>query len=354
MSFTFTRFGLRNDFARSPHSPRSFSGFTLVELLVVIAIIGILIALLLPAVQAAREAARNMSCKNQLKQITLAQHNFHSAHKFFAPGVWTPPFLDSSGREQYANSAGPSWPYLIGPYIENNHQPLPVFDSVILAGTNAFYDRPEYTQVKLKYLLCPSASSPAYDATIAPLKSHKDSAERANSKFKKFEFDREMVSICFIPNIVDIHSARTHYFANNWVMDANNKSKSPQGIPLESMTDGTSHTILFDESTNQFMSAWTAYFSCIHATLRASKADSNNPYSYLRSQVQFQPPYFYNGKRNTNPNPTRIDAWAYLSSPHPGGVNMGFCDGRVQFVSNTMEPEVIENLYDPTDGKMVK
>ncbi|MCL2623251.1 MAG: DUF1559 domain-containing protein, partial [Planctomycetaceae bacterium] len=274
--------------------------FTLVELLVVIAIIGILIALLLPAVQMAREAARNMSCKNQLKQLALAQHNFHSTHKFFAPGVWTPT-IDSEGRQLNANSAGPSWPYLIGPYIENNNQPLPVFEGIILAGRDAFYDRPEYTQVKLKYLFCPSAGDPAYDASIAPLLTHKTNAERANSKFQKFEFDKEMTSICFIPYVVDIHSARTHFFANNWVMDANNKSPSPQGKPLEAISDGTSNTVLFGESTNQFMSAWTAYFSCIHATLNSS---NGSPYSYLSNNVQFQPPYFYNGKRATNPNPT--------------------------------------------------
>src|SRR5690606_9271106 len=67
---------------------RKRSAFTLVELLVVIAIIGILVALLLPAIQAAREAARRSQCKNNLKQLALGCLNHHDTHKFFPTGGW--------------------------------------------------------------------------------------------------------------------------------------------------------------------------------------------------------------------------------------------------------------------------
>src|SRR5687767_6993146 len=86
--------------------------FTLVELLVVIAIIGVLVALLLPAVQAAREASRRMQCSNNLKQIALALHNYHDVHKTFPPAY----IPDADGKPMH------SWRVLILPYIEQ--QPL--------------------------------------------------------------------------------------------------------------------------------------------------------------------------------------------------------------------------------------
>ncbi len=101
---------------------RVVSGFTLVELLVVIAIIGVLVALLLPAIQAAREAARRTECTNKVKQLILACHNYHDTFRAFPPGTLTRPYTAygtgwcSSGPSTDARAP---WTVLILPFVEH-------------------------------------------------------------------------------------------------------------------------------------------------------------------------------------------------------------------------------------------
>src|SRR5439155_22315257 len=105
-----------------PFMIRHRSGFTLVEVLVVIAIIGILVALLLPAIQAARESARSMSCQNNLKQLAIATLNYEGANKHFPIGVEMPYAVpgDDPHVGGMESPFGPKWLVFLLPYFEQS------------------------------------------------------------------------------------------------------------------------------------------------------------------------------------------------------------------------------------------
>src|SRR5436189_4896094 len=140
-------------------SSKSRHGFTLVELLVVIAIIGVLVALLLPAVQAAREAARRASCANNLRQVGLGLQNFESNYKHF-PTSLRPTPVDANGQ-----FAGWSAPAQILPYLEQGN----LYQNIIF--DQPYSSQPQISQMRIPTLLCPAEmrAKQKYDATGNPV-----------------------------------------------------------------------------------------------------------------------------------------------------------------------------------------
>jgi prepilin-type N-terminal cleavage/methylation domain-containing protein len=142
-----------------PPAPTCRNAFTLVELLVVVAIIGVLVAMILPAVQAAREAARRMSCGNNLRQIGLALQNFESTHKYF-PSSLRPTPVDAAGM-----FAGWSAPAQILPYLEQGS----LYQSINFDV--AYSSQKQVSQMRIPTLICPSEmrAKQKYDASGEPV-----------------------------------------------------------------------------------------------------------------------------------------------------------------------------------------
>ncbi|MEQ9409125.1 MAG: DUF1559 domain-containing protein [Fuerstiella sp.] len=136
-------------------------GFTLIELLVVIAIIGVLVALLLPAVQQAREAARRTQCRNNLKQLGLALHNYHDAHSTFPAGYYSYPTRTGNGPpaanidpQTWDGAPGWGWSSALLPYMDQANL------AASLRGEIPIWDPSvrDLISTKLPMFLCPSAS----------------------------------------------------------------------------------------------------------------------------------------------------------------------------------------------------
>ncbi len=279
-------------------------GFTLVELLVVIAIIGILVALLLPAVQAAREAARRMSCSNNVKQLVLALHNYHDVHKAFPFGHLYSGIHDGNPNNAPGGS-GFGWGYSILPYMEQAQLADQFNPAVAIGvGTNG-----PLMQTVLPGYSCPSDKKPT----------NRNDGGIPNSATASYQ------------------GAGTSY--NGWAGNGANNSpnelrfngffdRDNAGIRrMRDMQDGTSHQLAICETKWDMDNNRRNRSRIFGASDQATYATGASNALMVNGQWQMN----WHALEG-NPNPHRT-----AGSAHPTGAQFGFADGSVHFITETIQ-----------------
>ncbi|MCA9210072.1 MAG: DUF1559 domain-containing protein [Planctomycetales bacterium] len=332
------------------------TGFTLVELLVVIAIIGVLVAMLLPAVQAAREAARRSDCSNKLKQFGLALQNFHDTYKNFPPGM-TDDDTDNLG-----------WGTYILPFIEqgnlydqmstvvttstpNAGMPSPVM--IVKGGTHSNIDswtvsspqpwqvnhtmQQTYTKQVLPAYLCPSNPIPDRDEDGYGASHYVGNA------------GNELLALaswgCGSPNATS---------QQNGVLMNDNHNQNTMALNMAAVTDGTSNTLLVGEigrSDNVNPSIIDGNNFPLWA---GGNVDGGCNGRYAGSHVRYADTLFTINK--LTPAGITSDGSSDLSfgSYHPGGAQFVFVDGSTHFIPETVDSLIYRYLGGRNDGNVVQ
>jgi len=317
-------------------------GFTLIELLVVIAIIGVLIALLLPAIQMAREAARRSSCTNNLKQIALALANYESQEKMFPPGNIIGPTGQSNGSSVHV---------LLLPFLEGDAQHALVNFSVDLNGSLAGAVTVNLTarQQTIGVYQCPSESdNTRYITSLCPDgcgTNNYSASLGANSNWAGWETETGGVfgrNFGAKPGQVTDGLSQTATFAEHFRGPADGTAE-PQVVPVTSPYDLKVATLLdfavYDAAPYGDLAI---HPQCQNRSLTAYRVRGK---VYYRGSIPVT--IFYT--HTMTPNSPLRDCFravgldrAHLAarSNHPGGVNAAFGDGSVRFISSSIDLKV--------------
>ncbi len=318
-------------FSPPPRRGTRIHGFTLIELLVVIAIIAILIALLLPAVQQAREAARRTQCRNNLKQIGLALHNYHDVHLVFPPG-----YIASQVGETDPASAetgtGFAWGVMILPQLEQTA----LFDHFDLNEAATDAHNIEHAQTGLTAFRCPSDPAPNL-FTVSD-------------------------------GSVDYEVPSANYVGVYGYGDVTMRPgrPDPAGIlyrnsstRLRDVTDGASNTMLAGERmhAHRFVpsmpevaanSTWYASLPNIFRPAGMTMPDVG-PASLVLGHVGQTMP---SGATMHHP-PNTTNMIANFSSAHTGGMHFLMADGSVHFLSENVDYNTFRWLGQRADGEVL-
>jgi prepilin-type N-terminal cleavage/methylation domain-containing protein/prepilin-type processing-associated H-X9-DG protein len=272
-------------------SPRR-RGFTLVELLVVIAIVGLLVALVLPAVQASREAGRRTECANNLRQIGIGLVHYHDALRSFPPGL-----VD---RRTGANPQGKqlSWNVFLLPFIEEESA-YQLFD--LSAGFNRAPNRVAAGTV-LPIFLCPSTAFLASDR-----KGPTTGDANGNGAWNTGD---DLAFTDYGGNF-GFSGPDTPYMNGVLIYE--------RALSMKQITDGTSHTLIVSEDTGR------------GAAFDGQWANGENIFDT-------------NGPINDRSAPSYLWANNEIWSDHPQGVNLLYCDGSVRFTNEQLDLKTLAAL----------
>jgi len=291
-------------------------GFTLVELLVVIAIIGILIALLLPAVQAAREAARRSQCTNNLKQLALGMHNYHDTHDVLPFGF--------SELEQ-------SWHAMLLPYIEQKN----LYDTLIFTESGpGNWDSGSANTEACRTII------PAFRCPSLPIEERFD-YNRITGRVPT-SYTGVASSQASSDDLSTVPPGHPRVALEQYPLDGVFFGNSH--VRFIDIKDGTSNTAMFGEmhtdpefvKDRQGMDYWQIGLPQTGGWRQGNRGGTE----YSEALCSTYP------KLNAWRDPTTHGRLMELAcgSYHPGGANIGFCDGSVRFLSETIDLSVYQGI----------